>query len=497
MFEAAKKVEDFAQERVAERKMERCQPGYVEKPKSMVEKAVEAAEEFIAKQDDDDCSSSSDSECETKEYSTYTKTSREIAGTGTRVEEEVTVSVRTTTEPEYPGVSTQNYGSSSYRHGDNYGAFNNDVSSSSEYRSTQVRNGDGYEQKEYTSSYSKTSRDDSDGYYGGASSSYSTRVDEEVSYSARPEYPSNVYNGSSYPSVVPQAGSYGAPPMESNAVSSTSEYRSTQIRDGDEYERKEYSSSYSRTSRDDSEGCYGGASSTCSARVDEEVDYSARTTRPEYMGGSGREYNSSSYQRTVREDDNCDAFNRMTLESSETEYRSTRARDDGDYGRNENSSYSRNTRDNSDYSTRVDEEVNVSVRTTSTPEYRNNSTQNYSSSSYRRDGDSYGDVSSSSEYRSTTRVRDADGCETEEYLSYSRTSRDDSNEYRRPTGNFGDEYSSRVEEEVSYSSRSKLTSRGYPSDECEFQGRPAGGVYGSRELQMSSNQSYGAYNYGV
>ncbi|KAE8997490.1 hypothetical protein PR003_g19510 [Phytophthora rubi] len=480
------KVIEFAQEKVAEREVEKYQPGYVEKHKSIVEKAVEAAEGYIAKQgesyrdEDEDSSSSSSSdsssECETKEYASYTKTTRDIPGTDTRVEEEVTVSVRTTTTPEYPSVSTQNYNSSSYRQGDSYGAFNratlesNDVCSSSEYRSTHIRNETECGTKEY-SSYSRTTRDDSEGYcpgnFGDASSSYLTRT------TAAPEYSRDV---SSYSSVGRQNDDYGAlnrMPLEGNSVYSTSEYRSTRIHDEDEYERKEYSS-YTRTSRDESDG-FGGAMSAYATRVDEEVDYSVRTTAsPEYVGNSSREYNSSSYQRTIRQDDNCDAFNRMTLERNDTAYRSTRERDEADYERNEYSSYSR---DESSYSTRVDEEVNVSVRTTSTPEYCNNSTPNYSSSSYRserREDESCGvfnNVSSSSEYRV-----DGAGREMEEHSSYSRTSRDESTEYRPSPS-----YSSRVDEQVSYSSRTT----------SEFSSRPTGGVYGTRELQSYGGNSYG------
>ncbi|KAG6582924.1 Myosin-I heavy chain [Phytophthora cinnamomi] len=511
------KVIEFAQEKVAEREMEKCQPGYVEKHKSIVEKAVEAAEGYIAKQgrpyrddDEDSCSSSSSSsdsssECETKEYSSYTKTSRDIPGTNTRVEEEVTVSVRTTTAPEYPSVATQNYNSSSYREADSYGAFSNNVSSSSEYSSTQVRNETEYETKEY-SSYSRTSRDDSDEYrpgnYGGAS-----RVDEEVSYSSRttatPEYPSYAnrdYNSSSYPQQDTSYGATNRMPLESNSVSTTSEYRSTRTIDEDECERKEYSS-YSRTTQDDSGGFgrnnFGAATPAYSTRVEEDVDYSTRaTSRPDYAGDSSREYNRSSYQRTIRQDDNCDALNRMTLESNDIEYRSARVRDEADYERKEYSTYSRTSRDDSDYSTRVSEEVDVSVRTTSAPGYPHNSTQNCSSSSYQsvsREDNSYGafnDVSSSSEYRST-RVRDGAGYEREESSSYSRTKHDDSSEYRPGTFGGVPSYSSRVDEEVSYSS-SRTTERtgpNYPSDEFKYSSRPA---YGTREAKEAVEKYAGS-----
>ncbi|GMF39186.1 unnamed protein product [Phytophthora lilii] len=47
---AREKVIEFAQKKVAERELEKNDPGYVDKHKSIVKKAVDAAEDFIAKQ---------------------------------------------------------------------------------------------------------------------------------------------------------------------------------------------------------------------------------------------------------------------------------------------------------------------------------------------------------------------------------------------------------------------------------------------------------------
>ncbi|KAG3125089.1 hypothetical protein C6341_g25927 [Phytophthora cactorum] len=50
-YHAKEKASEFAQKRVAKREAEKHQPGYVEKKdKSTVDKAVEAAEDFLAKQ---------------------------------------------------------------------------------------------------------------------------------------------------------------------------------------------------------------------------------------------------------------------------------------------------------------------------------------------------------------------------------------------------------------------------------------------------------------
>uniref|UniRef100_M4BK05 Uncharacterized protein n=1 Tax=Hyaloperonospora arabidopsidis (strain Emoy2) TaxID=559515 RepID=M4BK05_HYAAE len=50
-YHAKEKVAEFAQKRVAKRDMDKQQPGYVDKKdKSAIDKAVEAAEGFLAKQ---------------------------------------------------------------------------------------------------------------------------------------------------------------------------------------------------------------------------------------------------------------------------------------------------------------------------------------------------------------------------------------------------------------------------------------------------------------
>jgi hypothetical protein len=49
-YHAKEKAAEFAQKRVATREQEKHQPGYVQKDRSTVDKAVEAAEDFLAKQ---------------------------------------------------------------------------------------------------------------------------------------------------------------------------------------------------------------------------------------------------------------------------------------------------------------------------------------------------------------------------------------------------------------------------------------------------------------
>ncbi|KAI9983691.1 hypothetical protein PInf_007758 [Phytophthora infestans] len=49
-YHAKEKASEFAQKRVTKRETEKHQPGYVAKDKSTVDKAVEAAEDFLAKQ---------------------------------------------------------------------------------------------------------------------------------------------------------------------------------------------------------------------------------------------------------------------------------------------------------------------------------------------------------------------------------------------------------------------------------------------------------------
>ncbi|KAG1706839.1 hypothetical protein DVH05_027691 [Phytophthora capsici] len=49
-YHAKEKAAEYAQKRVTKREAEKHQPGYVAKDKSTIDKAVEAAEDFLAKQ---------------------------------------------------------------------------------------------------------------------------------------------------------------------------------------------------------------------------------------------------------------------------------------------------------------------------------------------------------------------------------------------------------------------------------------------------------------
>ncbi|KAF1790777.1 hypothetical protein GQ600_12216 [Phytophthora cactorum] len=353
MMDTAEKFNDkaieFAQEQVARREEEEDQPGYVPKHKSIVKKAVEATEDFIAEQGSPRSRSRSSSSSDDEVRDTHALAENQQATRLWSLRQPrvlLTQATRPTTALQViPGKQRHN----SYD-GDHTGDSRNG-STSYERRTVEV------------------------------SSSY-----PQDTFTAANPYDSNCNVSSSYSHVSEEVDSY----------TTSSVYRPPYDRNEDNTNTEPRREGYSCYERNDSDNfCNNaGASSSYSSRVDEDISYSSRTGTG--LGFNSSRENTSSYRRVNEEDDvSYDAFNKLSLESSSCFERSDRDTEE----------YSRYTREDSE---RFIENNTYGSSSSRFGDSDRTATSRYDTSTYpgeTRESDSYS-YSSSREY--SRRSGDAD-----------------------------------------------------------------------------------------
>ncbi|KAF4042438.1 hypothetical protein GN244_ATG05334 [Phytophthora infestans] len=433
MMESTEKFEDkaieFAQEQVARREEEEDQLGYVPRHKSIMKKAVEAAEDFIAERgsprsrsrssSSSSSSSSSDEDCER-----YTRSSEEPGSYSTVV-------VATTTSVVNPGVSdynTPSYPTANYEsRDDHYTESSRDGSTVYERRTVEVSSypqnsfvaSNSYESTGNTHSNYSQVREEADSYTtssvyrppydqnevtntcyerteidnnAGVSSSYSSRVEKDISYPGRSGTGlTSRNNSSSYHEEDISYYSRTGTGLDYDSVrDNSSSYREEDVH----YCSRNDTSLGFESSR---ENAYRKEDTSYSSRTDTGVGFGASrlSYHEEYVSYSSRadtrlDFESSRENRsTYREEDNVsyEAFSKMSLESS--------SRFEGradDISRGDRRVYDR-FRENDTYeSSRVDDAAFAAMR-------------NYPNEN--RESDSYS-YSSSREYSSRSRDEDAD-----------------------------------------------------------------------------------------
>ncbi|KAG2984954.1 hypothetical protein PC121_g22420 [Phytophthora cactorum] len=358
MMDTAEKFNDkaieFAQEQVARREEEEDQPGYVPKHKSIVKKAVEATEDFIAEQGSPRSrsrSSSSSSSSSDDESERYPRPSGEPTGYSTVVVATTTSVVNSSDSTDYSTPS--------------YPMVNNDSS----YNDTRYTG----DSRQGVTSYERRTVE--------VSSSY-----PQDTFTAANPYDSNCNVSSSYSHVSEEVDSY----------TTSSVYRPPYDRNEDNTNTEPRREGYSCYERNDSDNfCNNaGASSSYSSRVDEDISYSRRTGTG--LGFNSSRENTSSYRRVNEEDDvSYDAFNKLSLESSSCFERSDRDTEE----------YSRYTREDSE---RFIENNTYGSSSSRFGDSDRTATSRYDTSTYpgeTRESDSYS-YSSSREY--SRRSGDAD-----------------------------------------------------------------------------------------
>ncbi|KAG3142351.1 hypothetical protein PC128_g24787 [Phytophthora cactorum] len=396
MMDTAEKFNDkaieFAQEQVARREEEEDQPGYVPKHKSIVKKAVEATEDFIAEQGSPRSrsrSSSSSSSSSDDESERYPRPSGEPTGYSTVV-------VATTTSVVNSSDSTD-YSTPSYPMVNNDSSYND-----TRYTGDSRQGVTSYERRtvEVSSSYPQdtftTNSNSYDGDHTGDSRNGSTSYERrtvEVSSS----YPQDTFTAANpYDSNCNVSSSYSHVSEEVDSYTTSSVYRPPYDRNEDNTNTEPRREGYSCYERNDSDNfCNNaGASSSYSSRVDEDISYSSRTGTG--LGFNSSRENTSSYRRVNEEDDvSYDAFNKLSLESSSCFERSDRDTEE----------YSRYTREDSE---RFIENNTYGSSSSRFGDSDRTATSRYDTSTYpgeTRESDSYS-YSSSREY--SRRSGDAD-----------------------------------------------------------------------------------------